>query len=364
MANPTVVAVNDTFRLFGDAVTTYDNLPPLTFTVEFDPMSGYSLRLTEPLRSGSEQVYGNHASRVRRITQSFKTMDRSLGVILSGDKGMGKSLMIRMVAEEMRYSHGIPTVIVRQNTPGIASFIDEIGEAVIVFDEFEKIFSTSGDEHAQSQFLSLFDGMSATKRLYILSVNELNRLSDYMQNRPGRFHYHMRFSYPGADMIRTYLQDQAPGVDDKEIDDVIAFSGRFDLSFDHLRAIAFELNLGEKFLDVVGDLNIKRSHGRGESATLAVVTDSGTKYTFTGYVDLFDDESMVVMYDHNMDLKATFRLLGATETSEGLVLDLGSVTVVNYDDEDSEPLSLESAVVRRKRTQFDFGTGGYHPQAL
>lgn len=358
MTNPTVVAVGETYRLFGDSVTTHDVLPAHTYTVEFSELTGYSLRRTEPLSSGDEKVYGNHEDRVRRITRSYEAMDRSLGVILSGDKGMGKSLMLRMVAEVMRDKHDLPTIIVRHNTPGIASYIDEIGEAVIVFDEFEKIFASDHRGDDQSQFLSLFDGMSTAKRLYILSVNDLTKLNDFMQNRPGRFHYHMRFTYPAADMIRTYLKDQAPGASDVDIRDVVNFSRRFDLTFDHLRAIAFELNLGESFLDVVGDLNIKRSLNHGDTAEVIVTLDDGRVVTFNGYVDLFEEDRPVEMYDRITGLDIDFRLLGAVESDEGLVLDASNVKVTEessiLDEEDRTPLTVVSALVKRKHKQYDF----------
>lgn len=357
MTNPTVVAVGETYRLFGDSVTTHDVLPAYTYTVEFSELTGYSLRRTEPLSTGAEKVYGNHEDRVRRITRSYQTMDRSLGVILSGDKGMGKSLMLRMVAEVMRDKHDLPTIIVRHNTPGIASYIDEIGEAVIVFDEFEKIFSSDHRGDDQAQFLSLFDGMSATKRLYILSVNDLAKLNDFMQNRPGRFHYHMRFTYPAADMIRTYLKDQAPSAGADDIRDVVNFSRRFDLTFDHLRAIAFELNLGESFLDVVGDLNIKRNLSHGDSTEVIVVLKDGRTVTFSGYFDLFDEERPVELYDRITGMDINFRLLGAVESDEGLMLDTSNVKVSEYadlDDDEKTVLSVISATAKRKHKQYDF----------
>lgn len=357
MSNPTVVAVGETYRLFGDSVTTHDALPAYTYTVEFNDLTGYSLKRAEPLTSGEEKVYGNHGDRVRRIVRSYEVMDRSLGVILSGDKGMGKSLMLRMVAEAMRNKHDLPTIIVRHNTPGIASFIDEIGEAVIVFDEFEKIFTSDHKGDDQAQFLSLFDGMSAAKRLYILSVNDLTRLNDFMQNRPGRFHYHMRFTYPAADMIRTYLKDQAPTTSEKNIKEVVNFSRRFDLTFDHLRAIAFELNLGENFMDVVGDLNIKRSINHGDMSEVIVTLKDGRVVTFTGSIDLFDEERPMEMYDRITGMDIDFRLLGAIESDEGLILDLANIKVsayANIEDEDRSEIPVASAIVKRKHKNYDF----------
>lgn len=359
MSNPTVVAVGETYRLFGDSVTTHEVLPAHTYTVEFSELTGYSLRKTDPLTSGEEKVYGNHGDRVRRIVKSYNMMDRSLGVILSGDKGMGKSLMLRMVAEAMRHENDLPTIIVRHNTPGIASFIDEIGEAVIVFDEFEKVFTSDHKGDDQSQFLSLFDGMSTAKRLYILSVNNLDHLNDFMQNRPGRFHYHMRFTYPAADMIRTYIRDQAPGTSEKNIEDIVNFSRRFDLTFDHLRAICFELNLGEDFLDVVGDLNIKRNQSQGNSSEVAVTLKDGRTVTFTGYFDLFEEDRPVQLYDRISGLEVEFRLLGAVESDEGLVLDISNVRVINDSDDildspEGDTLPVVSALVKRKHKNYDF----------
>lgn len=351
MNNPTVVAVGETYRLFGDSVTTYSGLPAYTFTVEFSDLTGYSLRRTEPLTQGEERVYGNHSDRVRRIVKSYGVMDRSLGVILSGDKGMGKSLMLRMVSEAMRDTYDLPTIIVRKNTPGIAAFLDEVGEAVVVFDEFEKIFVSDHNGDEQAQFLSLFDGMSTAKRLYILSVNDLNRLNDFMQNRPGRFHYHMRFTYPAADMIRTYLKDQVNGISEDNLREVVSFSRRYDLTFDHLRAIAFEMNLGEDFKEVVGDLNIKRTTRQGSTAEVVVVLKSGKTVTFTGYVDMFDEESPVGMYDRVSDLDIKFRLLGAVETEEGFVLDIGQV---NITDDDEEMVPVVSAMIKRAHKNYDF----------
>lgn len=364
MTNPTVVAVGETYRLFGDSVTTHDILPAYTYIVEFSELTGYSLRRTDPLIQGEDRVYGNHEDRVRRIVRSYGVMDRSLGVILSGDKGMGKSLMLRMVAEAMRRENDLPTIIVRHNTPGISSFIDEIGEAVIVFDEFEKVFTSDHNGDSQSQFLSLFDGMSTAKRLYILSVNNLDKLNDFMQNRPGRFHYHMRFTYPAADMIRTYIRDQAPETSEKNIEDIVNFSKRFDITFDHLRAICFELNLGEDFLEVVGDLNIKRNQHHGSNSEVIVTFKGGRTVTFTGYFDLFDEESPVSLYDRISGTTLEFRLLGSVETDEGIVLDISNVKVttdsdilddlLGDEDGEDETIPVAYAIVKRKHQNYDF----------
>lgn len=211
MPASTIVASGGQIRLYGNFVQTFDRLPIATYAIDFSQMTGYSLRQVEPLAPGEEAVYGTHGERVKRIVRGYQAMDRSLGVILSGDKGMGKSLMIRMLAARTRDQLGLPTVLVEHPTPGLASFLDELGEAVVVFDEFEKVFSADDDNESQNQFLGLFDGLSTTKRLYVVSVNKLHRVNDYMLNRPGRFHYHMRSLIPALRRSTSTCTTRCPG---------------------------------------------------------------------------------------------------------------------------------------------------------
>jgi hypothetical protein len=352
MPASTIVASSGEFRLYGDSVQTYTDLPVATYTISFSQVSGYHLRQTEPLAPAEETVYGSPASRVQRIVTGYCAMNRSLGVILSGDKGMGKSLMLRLLAERMREEHHLPTVLVQHDTPGLAAFLDELGEAVVVFDEFEKIFS-NGDDESQNQFLSLFDGLSTTKRLYVLSVNELHHVNDYMLNRPGRFHYHMRFTYPEPDTVATYLRDQVPGVAEKQVAEIVDFSRKYDINFDHLRAIAFELRLGESFAEVIGDLNIKRSEHASSQIEAHITWKSGETHVFVGHVDLFNSDSQQTLRDWDTDTELQFRMRDAVPSEDGYRLSDGAFTLNDLRDDDNrspgDERDLRAAAVTLRR---------------
>ena len=98
--------------------------------------------------------------------------------------------------------------------------------------------------------------MSNGKKLFVVTCNSLRNLSDYLINRPGRFHYHFRFDFPSLAEIDEYMKDK---LDEKyygEIDKVKNFAMKVDLNYDCLRAIAFELNTGLRFEDAIRDLNI------------------------------------------------------------------------------------------------------------
>ena len=256
----------ETYKIFKDTLTVSDRLKPAVYSIGFNQMTGYSLNIHSPL-TVTEKLYGSHEKKVDKIIRSFDAFNRSMGVIFSGDKGIGKSIAARMLCEKM-VAKGYPVIMVENNYPGIVDFIDSIQqECVVLFDEFEKKFRASKDDDDetsdQDNFLSLFDGTSQTKRLYLVTCNEIYDLSDFVVNRPGRFHYHICWEYPTADEIRMYLEDKLEPKYYGQIDAVVNFSIRVQLNYDCLRAIAFELNLGEKFVDVIDDLNIKnteRSH--------------------------------------------------------------------------------------------------------
>lgn len=251
-----VINYGSNYEIYANDLKTYDKLPAQTYKVRFNQMSGFSLVVTDDFELKEPKVYGDRLAKIEKVLRTFKTINRSLGIILSGDKGIGKSLFTQILSQRA-IEEGMPVILITEAYPGIAEFIDSIDqESLILFDEFEKVFNDRDGREPQEKLLSLFDGLSQRKRIYALTVNSLNRVNDFMLNRPGRFHYHLRFEYPDADEIRTYLQDKLDEAYYGEIDSVVKFSRRIKLNYDCLRAIALELNFGIPFGEAIADLNI------------------------------------------------------------------------------------------------------------
>ena len=120
-------------RVYDDAVRTHQVFPLGTYRVHFTSKEGFSLIKVDDLTVGTERVYGGLERKVAKIFRSYALSDRSLGVMLSGDKGIGKTLFLRMVAEEAR-DQALPVVIVSEANRGILELLDRLGECLSVFD--------------------------------------------------------------------------------------------------------------------------------------------------------------------------------------------------------------------------------------
>lgn len=253
-----IVNSGNRFQVYGENVKTYKSLPIGSYNVEFHKMIGFYLTERHDLVVTEDKIYGNSMAKVMKVMRSYSISDRNFGVLLSGQKGIGKSLFVRLAAQEAIKSN-LPVIVVSTATPGLADFISSIEQdCVVVFDEFEKTFAKQEDWNPQDEMLSLFDGIDGGHKLFIVTCNKLEDLSQYMLNRPGRFHYHFTMTAPSQDEVREYMTDKVAPEYQDAIDDVVNLSGVIDMPYDFLRAIAFELNQGYSLKEAMGDLNITR----------------------------------------------------------------------------------------------------------
>jgi hypothetical protein len=159
---------------------------------------------------------------------------------------------------------------------------------MVLFDEFDKTFDGDAtniygqpkqernpNKESQNKLLGLFDGVSQTKRMYVITVNEIKKVNQFMINRPGRFHYHLQFNYPSMEEVQLYLADKLKPEFHNQINLVQRFATRFELNYDSLRAIAQDLNMGYSFLETMEDLNISTSENESVRYDIAVHHTNG-----------------------------------------------------------------------------------------
>jgi hypothetical protein len=292
------IQTGNEYRIYSNSMHTYDELPAQSYLVNFDPNQGFFLTLYADIEI-KEKIYGVHEAKVNKVLNTFNHFNRNLGVILSGDKGIGKSLFSKMLAQKA-IEQGLPLIIVNSYVRGIAEYLNQIEqEVVVLFDEFDKVFQRLDNLDPQAEMLSLFDGIAQGKKLFVVTCNNLNQLNSFLVNRPGRFHYHFRFQYPTSEDITQYLQEHLDKVYWTEIKAVISFSKKINLNYDCLRAIAFELNCGSPFEEAIKDLNIINL--KEDRYNLVLQLSNGEQLRKYNYpIDLFSDEENSIEFDDVM----------------------------------------------------------------
>lgn len=236
----------NTFSQVGDCVfpnqgsQQLERLPAATYTIEADPMKGLFFQKAPDMEVAGK-MYGGVPVRIERIMRTYEHRSNNTGVLLTGEKGSGKTMLARQLSAECRKLN-MPTIIINKGINGasLLTLLRSIEQPYMLFiDEFEKVYS---EKPAQESMLPIFDGVLGGKRMTVVTCNDMWKLSDYLLNRPGRFFYHIKYSGLEEDAIREYCEENL--TDKSQVDAVVAASGSFAaFNFDMMQALVAEMNL-------------------------------------------------------------------------------------------------------------------------
>ena len=230
-----------------DAVDIRENLPIGFYKLEAAPMHGLYLEKAD-YNTSHGKIYGKSSIIASHVAEAYEKSDKSLGVLFSGGKGLGKSLTTRLIIEKLMPSH--PIIIINKYIDGMFDFLEPIKNVIYLFDEFEKTMRGNANEQnndtksttKQDQILTFLDGTaSGTHNLFLLTVNKKCELNDNLLSRPGRIRYHYQFESCDADTIRSYCKDnlKKPELESEVVNTLTAT--RY-VSLDIVRALVDELN--------------------------------------------------------------------------------------------------------------------------
>lgn len=228
-----------------------DEIPLGVYNVKYTDRTGFFLEKMEDFTL-PDKIYGD-TSVVNRWLTTYNNNPRNTGILLTGLKGSGKTLL----AKKCALDSGLPIIMVTLNWADdeFITFITKLGNVCIFIDEFDKIYDT---RQGITSILQLLDGVYTTHNLYILTSNELVP-DKLLVNRPSRVRYHTHYESLSEDtvdeVINNLLINKEHTEDLKKVLSAIGI-----ITFDLLLALIDEMNMfnesaseSAKYLNVCSD---------------------------------------------------------------------------------------------------------------
>lgn len=261
----------NTFRVTDrSSLDIHERLPTGNYIVQSDMGGPLYLEQIDAF-TRPRKIYGDTLRYANRIMNTFMDRENSTGVMLTGEKGSGKTLLAKMLGI-MGSENNIPTIVINNPWCGDAfnTLIQDIDQpAIVLFDEFEKVY----DRDQQEAILTLLDGVITTKKLFIVTCNDKWQVDSHMRNRPGRIYYMLDFDGLDMNFVQEYCEDNL--INKRNIDNVCKVAGLFTkFNFDMLKALVEEMNrYGESAKDAIKMLNAKPEFGDNSRYDINVVVN-------------------------------------------------------------------------------------------
>lgn len=218
-----------------------------------DEKSEFTL-IEEPLKELPKKIYGEIDKKATKILTTFKDRPTNLGVLCSGLKGNGKTLVCLMTCR-MAMEQGTRIVMITEAFTGdkFKNFVNTSENTLFFIDEFEKIYNT---QELQDEFLTILDGASGGKKLFLFTSNS-GKISQYLKNRPNRIFYHLEYENLAESTVDDIIDKELKEKQfEQDLRELLIILGT--VSFDVLLNLIDEVNrYKESPKKLIQDLNIQ-----------------------------------------------------------------------------------------------------------
>lgn len=254
---------NNQVRVVSDGeIIIKNSLPVGVYSIELEPISKEVYLEKKKDFNNSVKIYGDIEKKVDKVINTFNDRNKNMGVLLSGEKGAGKTFFAKVVSQKLM-TQGISTIVINNRVPhnALSKILENISEKVCVFfDEFDKIYydyeRDSDEQSVQDSLLSILDGTTISKVLFLFTCNEKYKINNFFLDRPSRIFYHFKFNGLSESMVKDYCEENLKNK--KYVDEIINVSSLSSYwTFDILQCLVDELNRYDlPVLETLEDLNI------------------------------------------------------------------------------------------------------------
>jgi hypothetical protein len=281
------------------------NLGGKNYLIKVDKYGEYYLVETSDFKLPSK-IYGDVSVTKRWLDSYDNNSHKNLGILLSGLKGSGKTILAQKLCVESKK----PVLILTEAYYG-SDFIEFLSspvfeDCIIFIDEFEKIYPK---DKMPIDLLSLFDGNFTTRLIFLVTVNNINLVNEYMINRPGRIKYRKHYDNLEQSVIDEVLDDLLINKD--HADSLLRQIRKLGIiTFDILISIIKDMNLFNESADLV----LKHLNISSEPSNYQVFEKfNENSYKCSDiYVNLYDETHYIdiTRTDHNILMRSLSMICG------------------------------------------------------
>jgi hypothetical protein len=235
---------------FFNALTIEKTLENKNYLFNFDENGNCWLEDIEGFKF-PDKVYDVNDELRELIKKSYEANQKNLGVLLTGNKGQGKSLTAKLICTDLNQ----PVVIINKQIPvevNFTTFLSNIKQNHTLFvDEFEKLFDTKKTDnnkmdgyHSQESFLSFMDGVTSNdhKVLFLMTTND--NVNEFFINRPSRIKFLQEYAELPEELFNMIVDDKLIKSEyKKDLEENVSL---VNLNIDLLISIIDDINLFDK----------------------------------------------------------------------------------------------------------------------
>lgn len=177
---------------------------------------------------------------INKVINSYNLSESGFtGVMLSGLKGSGKTVMAKVIAN----NSSLPIINIDKNIRPyiLRNLVEKLGDTSVcfLFDELDKVL----EDYDDSVLLQVLDGSDTKgKHMILFTCNDEREISEYLIDRCSRIRYWREFDEMSPSLIMEVLNDKLN--DKKEVKSLTDFiKDNFKVcSFDNIASFVKEVN--------------------------------------------------------------------------------------------------------------------------
>ena len=257
------VGKNVSFKFNTDGLEC-DLTPGMVYNIKVDSYTrAVSLEETTPFSMPSKVYCTSRDKRfIDKVLNSYKLSENGFtGVMLSGLKGSGKTIMAKSIANESN----LPIINIDKSIRpwALKVLVELLGDTNIcfMFDELDKLL----EDYDDSALLQILDGADTKgKHMILFTCNNEAYISEYLIDRCSRIRYWRKFDEMSPSLIMEVLNDKLN--DKKEVESLTDFiKDNFEIcSFDNIASFINEVNNypTTTFEELFEDMNLTPKNGQ------------------------------------------------------------------------------------------------------